>query len=99
VPLHKCLSPLAGRGFGADCSSPIDAREECCGDATTHRRAFQGIADLQTSISEQADAVEDTITTGLTAASSVASSLATEAQAAVASGVDHAQAAWQGPEA
>ena len=30
VPLHKCLSPLAGRAFGPDCSSPIDAREEVC---------------------------------------------------------------------
>ena len=41
IALHKCLNPLAGRGFGADCSSPIDAREECCADPETHKRAFR----------------------------------------------------------
>ena len=39
--LHKCLNPLAGRAFDTDCSSPIDAREECCADPTTHERAFR----------------------------------------------------------
>lgn len=58
VPLHKCLSPLAGRAFGADCSSPIDAREECCGDAVTHLRAFQGLADLQDDVKEAVDAAK-----------------------------------------
>jgi len=50
VPIHKCLNPFAGRAFGFDCSSPIDAREECCADPVTHRRAFQALADLQASI-------------------------------------------------
>jgi hypothetical protein len=50
VPIHKCLNPLAGRAFGFDCSSPIDAREECCADPITHRRAFKALADLQATI-------------------------------------------------
>ena len=47
IALHKCLSPLAGRAFDADCSSPIDAREECCADPVTHRRSFQSLAELE----------------------------------------------------
>jgi hypothetical protein len=38
VPLHKCLLPTAGRAFDTDCSSPIDGREQCCSDASTHER-------------------------------------------------------------
>ena len=93
IPLHKCLSPLAGRGFGPDCSSPIDAREECCGDAVTHRRAFKGLADLQESIGDSVDAVQDTLATGVTAASSAATSVASDAQAAVTAATDAASQA------
>ena len=89
TPLYKCLSPLAGRGFDTDCSSPIDAREECCGDAVTHeRRAFKGLADLQESIGDSVDAVQDTLATGVTAASSAATSVASDAQAAVTAATD-----------
>jgi len=58
VPLHKCLSPFATRYFGPDCSSPIDAREECCGDPVTHKRAFQAIADLQASVESGVESAE-----------------------------------------
>ena len=54
IALHKCLSPLAGRAFGADCSSPIDAREECCADPITHRRSFQKLAELEALTKEAA---------------------------------------------
>jgi len=47
IPLHKCLSPLAGRAFDADCSSPVDAREECCADPVTHERAFAALAEVE----------------------------------------------------
>jgi len=53
VPLHKCLSPLAGRAFDTDCSSPIDAREECCGDATTHLRSFAALTQITENVEEQ----------------------------------------------
>jgi hypothetical protein len=62
VALHKCLSPLAGRAFDTDCSSPIDAREECCADPQTHQRAFQALADLQENIEETASEVVDAAT-------------------------------------
>jgi len=73
VPLHKCLSPLAGRAFDTDCSSPIDAREECCGDSATHLRAFQALADLGDDIEEAVSQAQD--------AAAVAQARATELMA------------------
>lgn len=57
IPLHKCLNPLSSRDFGSDCSSPIDAREQCCADPSTHKRAFQALADLGDFISRTEAAV------------------------------------------
>jgi len=37
-PLYKCLLPTATKAFAPECSSPIDARQQCCGDAFTHER-------------------------------------------------------------
>jgi len=37
-PLYKCLLPTAAKAFAPECSSPIDARQQCCGDAVTHER-------------------------------------------------------------
>ncbi len=37
-PLYKCLLPTAAKAFAPDCASPIDARQQCCGDAVTHER-------------------------------------------------------------
>jgi len=52
VPLYKCFSPLAGRSFDTNCVSPIDAREQCCGESETHRRSFHGLALLGDNIEE-----------------------------------------------
>jgi len=79
IPLHKCLSPLAGRAFGADCSSPIDAREQCCGNSETHVRGFQALADLQSNIQETESAVMESVSNGIGAT-----------EAAVSSGIDAA---------
>lgn len=38
VPLYKCLLPTAGKAYAPECSSPIDARQQCCGNAFTHER-------------------------------------------------------------
>jgi hypothetical protein len=88
VPLHKCLLPTAGRAFGPDCSSPIDAREECCGDAFTHLRAFKGLADIQhaaedavESVVETAEAAADAAKEGVESAKKTAQELADEAKA------------------
>jgi len=82
VPLHKCLSPLAGRGFGIDCSSPIDAREECCGDAFTHRRSFQALADLSNQIKEGVSTATATATELSAQAVATASEISSQAAAA-----------------
>lgn len=37
-PLYKCLLPTAKKAFAPECSSPIDARQQCCGNAITHKR-------------------------------------------------------------
>jgi len=79
VPLHKCLLPTAVKAFAPECSSPLDAREECCGDAFTHLRAFQGLADLQ----ESAEAAIETAKEAADQAKEVAeSSLKTATEAA-----------------
>uniref|UniRef100_A0A7S2MZW4 Uncharacterized protein n=1 Tax=Haptolina brevifila TaxID=156173 RepID=A0A7S2MZW4_9EUKA len=81
VPLHKCLSPLAGRAFGADCSSPIDAREQCCGDSTTHRRSFQALADLQTNIENAEASVAGAVSNAESSVSGAVSGAVSSAQA------------------
>ena len=83
VPLHKCLSPMAGRAFDSDCSSPVDAREECCGDAFTHLRAFQALADLQEDVVAAVDSAEASVSAA-TAAATEAAAAATAAAAGAA---------------
>jgi len=80
VPLHKCLSPFAGRAFGADCSSPIDAREQCCGDSVTHIRSFQALDDISANVQEGIASAEARVESAEAAAQAAAAS-ATEAAA------------------
>jgi hypothetical protein len=91
VPLHKCLLPTAEKAFAPECSSPIDAREECCGDAFTHLRAFQGLADLQESAEdaiesakEAADQAKDAAEEGLNTAKAAAEEAVEAAKEAIA---------------
>jgi len=96
IPLHKCLSPLAGRAFDVDCSSPIDAREQCCGDATTHIRSFQALVDLRENAVDLEQQVEGAVTSGVEAATGAVTSGVEAATGAVTSGVEAAQDALSG---
>lgn len=91
VPLHKCLLPTAEKAFAPECASPIDGREECCGDAFTHLRAFQGLADLQESAEgalesakEAADEAKEAAEEGLAVAKEKAESAVEAAKGAIA---------------
>lgn len=93
IPLHKCLSPLAGRAFDSDCSSPVDAREQCCGNSETHIREFQALTDIAQSAADLEQQVEGAVSTAVTSAEEAARSGADAVQGAARSGADAVQGA------
>lgn len=65
-PLYKCLLPTAAKAFASDCASPIDARQQCCGDAATHERTTDIEEAIKASVGNattflQTDAVDNVV--------------------------------------
>lgn len=76
VPLYKCLLPTAGKAYSPECSSPIDARQQCCGDAWTHERTTD---------------VEEAIKQAVKDAETIVNSTTASARAEVAADMDELQ--------